>query len=62
MDMVRVLAFILLVVLLVILGPIITIWSLNTVFGLGIGYTIWTWLGTVWLQLLIVGSNIKTKG
>lgn len=62
MDNVKLLTFILLIFGLVIIGPLITIWSLNTVFGLGISYTIWTWLGTVWLQLLIVGSNVKTKG
>jgi len=50
---------IILIVLLVILafglGPIITIWSLNTLFNLGITYTFWTWLAT--LVLLNAGTN-----
>tara|TARA_R110000782_G_scaffold56421_1_gene118435 strand:- start:138 stop:368 length:231 start_codon:yes stop_codon:yes gene_type:complete len=31
-------------------GPLITIWSLNTVFGLKIAYTFWTWLGMLFLN------------
>jgi hypothetical protein len=31
-------------------GPILTIWSLNTVFGLKIAYTFWTWLGVLFLS------------
>jgi hypothetical protein len=30
-------------------GPLLTIWSLNTVFGLKIAYTFWTWLGVLFL-------------
>ena len=44
---------ILIVAVAVVIGPIATIWSLNTVFSLGIPYTIWTWLGVAWLQILI---------
>ena len=47
---------ILLVILLVIFGPLVTIWSLNTLFVLGIEYTFWTWLATVWLSLVTFGS------
>jgi len=45
----------LLVILAFGLGPIITIWSLNTLFNLGIAYTFWTWLAT--LVLLNAGTN-----
>jgi hypothetical protein len=31
-------------------GPLLTIWSLNTVFGLKIAYTFWTWLGVLILS------------
>jgi hypothetical protein len=31
-------------------GPLLTIWSLNTVFGLKIAYTFWTWLGVLFLS------------
>lgn len=42
----------------VIFFPIITIWSLNLLFGLSIPYTIYTWLATWWLAG-IVGSKIS---
>jgi hypothetical protein len=38
-------------VLLIIVGPFITIWSLNTLFGLGIAYTFWTWLAMIFLGM-----------
>jgi len=47
---------ILLIVALIILGPLATIWSLNTLFGLGIAYTFWTWLAAVWLSMVTFGS------
>lgn len=47
---------ILLAVVLIIFGPLITIWSLNTLFGLGIAYSFWTWLATAWLSLVTFGS------
>ena len=43
-------------VLMITIGPLITIWSLNTLFGLGIAYTFWTWLATAWLSLVTFGS------
>ncbi len=40
--------FIVLVVALIVIGPIITIWALNTLFPvLAIPYTFWTWLATI---------------
>ena len=36
--------FILLIVIAVIIGPMITIWALNVLFGLGLSITIKTWL------------------
>ena len=47
---------IVLAIFLIIVGPLITIWSLNTLFGLGIAYTFWTWLATAWLSLVTFGS------
>jgi hypothetical protein len=37
------------VVALIIFGPFLTIWSINTLFGLGIVYTFKTWLAVVLL-------------
>ena len=54
---------VLLIVAIITLGPLATIWSLNTLFGMGIEYTIWfrivfTWLATVatvWLSIVTLG-------
>lgn len=42
-----------LIVLLLIGGPLMTIWSLNTLFGLAIPFTWQTWLATIWFGLFI---------
>lgn len=47
---------ILVAILLIVFGPFVTIWSLNTLFGLGIAYTFWTWLAMAWLSLTTFGS------
>lgn len=41
-----------LIVFLIIAGPFMTIWALNTLFGLSIAYTFTTWLATVWFGLI----------
>lgn len=54
----------LLLISLIIVGPLITIWSLNTLFGLGIAYTFWTWLAMAWLAMVTFGSvtsSIRNK-
>ena len=50
-------AFILLLLSLVILGPWVVIWAWNTLFGAvyAIGYTFWTWLA-----VLIIGVFIRS--
>jgi hypothetical protein len=37
-------------------APLMTIWSLNTLFGLGVGYTVKTWLAIFWLSLTTFGG------
>lgn len=45
------------VLFLVALGPLLIIWSLNTLFpALAIEYTVWTWLAA-----LILASAVKAK-
>jgi hypothetical protein len=44
------------VVGLIIVGPIFTIWSLNTLFNLGIPVDMSTWLAVSWLTLVTVGN------
>ena len=41
---------------LIIIVPLLVLWALNTLFGFGIDYTIWTWLAVV-----ILVSVIRTK-
>lgn len=46
-----------LVILMIIFWPFVIIWALNTVFGLGIAYTFWTWLA----MLVITATFGKAK-
>jgi hypothetical protein len=60
-----IISVVILVVALVILGPLAIIWALNTLFGLGIAYTFWTWLAVLVLSATIGGnrgSSTKTRG
>ena len=40
----------------IIAGPLLTIASLNTLFGLNIAYTVWTYLSVMWLNLATFGG------
>ena len=60
--MIKNLAIVAVVVLVIIFGPLLTIWSLNTLFGLGIAYTFWTWLATVVLSSILGGARVSRKG
>ena len=40
----------------IIVGPLLTIALLNTLFGLSIAYTFWTWLSVGWLNLATFGG------
>jgi hypothetical protein len=52
-----------LLVVLVIVGPIVAIWSLNTLFPvLAIPYTIETWLATAVIAQIFRGDGISFKG
>ena len=57
----QILGTIILVVLVVALAPMITIWSLNTLFHLSIEITFGTWFATLWLFGL-AASKFSTKG
>lgn len=56
----KIAVFVLFLIVLVLIGPLISIWALNTLFGLGIAYTFWTWLAMAWIGLVING-NIGRK-
>ena len=52
-----------LVIAVVIFGPLLTIWSLNTLFPvLAIPYSIETWLATVIIASIFRGDGISFKG
>ena len=52
-----------LLVVLVIVGPIVAIWSLNTLFPvLAIPYTIETWLATAVIAQIYRGDGLSFKG
>jgi len=51
--------FLMLVVFFFVVGPWFTLWSLNTVFGLGLVMTFKMWMSLAWLGLLVGGGAIK---
>lgn len=56
-----VLVFLALIVFVSVLGPIFTIWSLNTLFGLEIPYTFTSWLAVLWLMTVLHGIKMSLK-
>jgi hypothetical protein len=46
----------LIAIALIILGPLATIWALNTLFLLSIAYTFETWLATMILQSIVYNA------
>jgi len=51
------------VIIVVLFGPLLTIWSLNTLFPvLAIPYSIETWLATVVIAGIFRGDGISFKG
>lgn len=49
-------AAIIIVLIVLISLPIVTIWSMNTLFALDIAYNFWTWLAAFWLTALLTGG------
>ena len=52
---------IVLLVILIGLGPILTLMSINTLFGLNIAINFWSWLSVVWLGIVLNGTRVKSK-
>lgn len=44
-----------------VIGPLAVIWSMNTLFGLDIGYTFWTWLAALLLSACVHGSTSNSS-
>ncbi len=51
-----ILSLVAVVVVLAALVPLAVIWALNTLFSLGIAYTVWTWLAVIVLLGAIKGE------
>jgi hypothetical protein len=60
-DLIKIVGLVLLVALIIAIGPLLTIWALNTLFPvLAIPYTFWTWLAVIFLGVFI-RSDINIK-
>jgi len=49
------------VLVLLLLTPFFTIFSLNTLFALSIPINIWTWLSSAWIQFLLFLSTTNVN-
>ena len=55
--------FLILILVVILFGPLLTIWSLNTLFPvLAIPYSIETWLATVVIAGIFRGDGVSFKG
>ena len=52
---------IILLIVLIGVGPILTLMSINTLFGLNIAINFWTWLSVVWIGIVLNGTRVKSK-
>jgi hypothetical protein len=50
-----------LVVLMLALSSVVSIWSINTLFGLSVAYNVWTCCAAVWLQTVVLAPKIVSK-
>ena len=61
MEVTKVILAVALIILLIAIGPLLTIWSLNTLFpALAIGYTWETWAAVILLGMAL-RSNVKVN-
>ena len=55
-----VVTIIVLLIILIGVGPLLTIAALNTLFNLSIAYSFWTWLAMLWVQFLMLTKVSKS--
>ena len=46
---------------LIVAGPLITLWSLNTLFSLNIEYNIATWFASLWIGIMLMRVTTVNK-
>ena len=56
MKYVAIIGALLVLLAVIIAGPLLTIASLNTLFGLNIAYTVYTYLSVMWLNITTFGG------
>ena len=56
MKSVAVIGALVVLLALMFVSPLLTIASLNTLFGLNIAYTVWTYLSVMWLNITTFGG------
>ena len=56
MKYVAIIAALIALLAVILVGPLLTIASLNTLFGLNIAYTVYTYLSVMWLNLATFGG------
>lgn len=62
MNKPTIVTIIIVALILAIVSPFIFIWSLNTLFGLGITYGFFEWLAALILVSMVTGNGVKFKG
>ena len=56
MEYVAIIGALVVLLAVIIAGPLLTIVSLNTLFGLNIAYTVYTYLSVMWLNITTFGG------
>lgn len=60
--MIEIVLLTLLALVILISGPLAGIWALNTLFGLGIEYTPWTWLAALIVMATVTPTGSGRRG
>jgi hypothetical protein len=55
----KILLWLIILVVVAALGPLLVIWSLNTLFALAIPFTIETWSAVIILGMFLKGDGVK---
>ena len=60
LDTVKFFALLVLILALIVIGPLLTIWALNTLFATGIEYTLTNWAAVVVLGMFLQARVTKS--